>query len=75
MPPEAVHKPVTQDIAMSVKDGAVSCAINGVVVATYTKAELVGAGKLTSTDGAYGIRFAHNTDAVVSGLTMTQSSK
>jgi len=69
---EAVHKPVTQEIAMSVKGGSVSCTINGAVVATYTNAEVVGPGKLKSTDGVYGIRFAHNTDAIVSGLTMVK---
>jgi hypothetical protein len=73
---DAVHKPVTQEIAMSVKGDSVSCAINGAVVATYPKAELLVPGKLKSTDGVYGIRFAHNTDAVVSGLTMVkQASK
>jgi hypothetical protein len=64
---------VTQEIAVSVKGDAVECAINGKVVASYPKAELVGAGKLKSTDGVYGIRFAHNTDAVVSGLTMSKN--
>lgn len=73
---EAIHKPVTQEIAMSVKGDSVSCTINGAVVATYTKTELVVPGKLTSTDGVYGLRFAHNTDAIVSGLTMEkQASK
>jgi hypothetical protein len=75
----AVHKaagpgqPVTQEIAMSVKDGKVSCAINGTTVATYDKAEVVGEGKLKSTDGVYGIRFAHNTEGTVTGLTMTKN--
>jgi hypothetical protein len=64
---------VTQEIAMSVRGDSVDCAINGKVVATYPKAELVAAGKLKSTDGVYGIRFAHNTDAVVAGLTMTKN--
>jgi hypothetical protein len=74
---EAVHKaagqnqPVTQDIAMSVKGDQVTCSINGKVVATYTKAQVVGPGKLKSTDGVYGIRFAHNTDGTVKGLTKT----
>lgn len=72
---EGVHKPVTQEIAMSVKGDSVSCAINGTVVATYTKAELVAPGKLASTDGVYGLRFAHNTDAVVSGLAMAPNPK
>jgi hypothetical protein len=74
----AVHKaaapgsPVTQDIAMSVKGNNVTCSINGTVVGTYKKADLVTAGKLKSTDGVYGIRFAHNTDGLVSGLTVTK---
>jgi hypothetical protein len=74
----AVHKaagtgePVTQEIAMSVKGGKVDCAINGTVVASYDKAALVTAGKLKSTDGVYGIRFAHNTDGTVTGLTVTK---
>jgi len=78
-PNDAVHKaagkdqPVTQEIAMSVKGDKVDCAINGTVVGTYDKAALVTAGKLKSTDGVYGIRFAHNTDATVSGLTVTKN--
>src|SRR5262245_50146974 len=65
-------QPVTQEIAMSVKGDKVECAINGKVVATYPKSEIVGAGKLKSTDGVYGIRFAHNTEAMVAGLTVTK---
>ena len=77
-PNAAVHKAagkgasVTQEIAVSVKGDRVECAINGTVVAGYPKADLVAAGKLKSTDGVYGIRFAHNTDAVVSGLSLTK---
>ena len=74
----AVHKaaapgqPVTQQIAMSIKADKVECAINGTVVASYDKAQLVATGKLKSTDGMYGIRFAHNTEAIVTGLTVTK---
>jgi hypothetical protein len=64
---------VTQEIAVSVKGDTVECAINGKVVASYPKSELVTAGKLKSTDGIYGIRFAHNTDAMVTGLTVTKN--
>jgi hypothetical protein len=64
-------EPVTQEIAVSVKDNKVQCAINGTVVATYDKSALVVPGKLKSTDGVYGIRFAHNTEAVVTGLSVT----
>ena len=74
----AVHKaagpgqPVTQEIAMTVKGDRVECAINGTVVAGYDKAALVTAGKLKSTDGIWGIRFAHNTDATVTGLSVVK---
>ena len=68
----AVNQPVTQLIALSVKGNRVECSINGAVVAGYDKSQLVAAGKLKSTDGVYGIRFAHNTDAIVSGLTVTR---
>ncbi len=65
-------EPVTQEIAVSVKGDKVECAINGTVVGSYDKSAAVGEGKLKSTDGVYGIRFAHNTEGVVTGLTMTK---
>ncbi len=74
----AVHKaagpgkPVTQEIAMSVKGDKIECAINGTAVASYDKSQVVGPGKLTSTDGVYGIRFAHNTEGTVTGLSVTK---
>lgn len=64
----AVGQPVTQEIEMSVKGGKVECSINGTVVASYDKSALVSAGKLKSTDGVYGLRFAHNTEVNVTGL-------
>jgi len=67
-----VGEPVTQKIAISVKGDSVSCAINGTVVGTYPKSDLVADGKLKSTDGVYGIRFAHNTDAIVTDLKVTK---
>ena len=73
----AIHKAsgpgasVSQDIAMSVKGDKVTCSINGTVVGTYNKADVVGTGKLKSLDGMYGIRFAHNTEGTVAGLTKT----
>jgi hypothetical protein len=68
----AVGEPVTQEIAMQVKGDTVSCIINGTTVKTFPKSDLVTAGKLKSTDGVYGIRFAHNTDATVSDLKVTK---
>jgi hypothetical protein len=69
----ATGEPVTQEIALSVTPETVSCSINGTVVASYPKADLVAAGKLKSTDGVYGLRFAHNTDAIVTGFEMTKA--
>jgi hypothetical protein len=68
-----VGEPVTQEIAMSVKGDKVECAINNKVVATYDKSALVTEGKLKSTDGVYGLRFAHNTEAFVTGLKLTKN--
>jgi hypothetical protein len=45
--------------------------VNGTVVGSYAKSDVVGPGKLKSTDGVYGIRFGHNTEGIVTGLTMT----
>ena len=75
----AVHKaggvgqPVTQEIALSVKGDRVECSINGAVVAGYSKSALVTAGKLKSTDGIYGLRFAHNTEVNVTGLSVSKN--
>ncbi len=68
----AVGEPVTQEIAISVKGGRVECSINGTVVAGYDKDAVVAAGKLTSTDGTYGLRFAHNTEVLVTGFSVTK---
>jgi hypothetical protein len=68
-----VGQPVTQEIAITVKGDRVECAINGTVVAGYDKAAVVTAGKLKSSDGIYGLRFAHNTEVTVTGLTMTKN--
>ena len=64
--------PVKQDIAVTVTPDKVECAINGTVVGSYNKADVVAAGKLKSTDGVYGVRFAHNTEATVTNLKMTK---
>ena len=68
-----VGQSVTQTIALTVKGDKVSCAINNKTVASFNKSELVTAGKLKSTDGVYGIRFAHNTDATVTDLKATKA--
>jgi hypothetical protein len=74
----AVHKaagpgePVTQEVAASVKGYKIDCSINGTVVASYEKAALITEGKLKSADDAYEVRFAHNTDVLFSGLTVSK---
>jgi hypothetical protein len=65
-------EPVTQEIAVTVKGDKVECSINNKVVASYDKAAVVMEGKLKSTDGVYGLRFAHNTEAIVTGLSVSK---
>jgi hypothetical protein len=75
---EAVHRapakglPVMQDIALSVKGDKVICSINGSAVATYDEATLVGPKRLKTLDGSYGLRFAHNTDVLVTKVKAEQ---
>ena len=77
-PNAAVHKAdapgqqVTQTVAVSVKGDKVECAINGTTVASYDKSQVVADGKLKSTDGVYGLRFAHNTEVLVTDLKITR---
>lgn len=61
-------EPVTQEIAWVVKGGKADCVINGVSVASLPVADVVGPGKLESTDGIWGIRVSHNMDLTVSKL-------
>lgn len=64
---------VKQEIAVSVKGGKVSCSVNGAVVGEYENAMVVGEGKAKSTDGLYGLRFGHNTEAIVTGLSVSKN--
>jgi len=64
---------VTQEIALSVKGDKIECAVNGTVVGSYDKAAVVAAGKLKSTDGVYGLRFGHNTEAMVTNFAMSKN--
>jgi hypothetical protein len=65
-------QPVTQEIAVSVRGGRVECAINGTVVGSYDRSDAVAEGRLKSTDGVYGLRFGHNTEAMVTGFDITR---
>ena len=64
---------VTQEIAVSVTADAVQCSVNGTVVGSWPKSEVLGEGQISTTDGAYGIRLGHNTEARVTGLTLTKN--
>lgn len=68
-----VGQPVTQAIAVTVKGDSISCSINGTTVATHPRSEVVAPGKLKSTDGIYGLRFGHNTDATVTDFKKTKA--
>jgi hypothetical protein len=46
--------------------------VNGTVVKTFSRGEVVGADKIASTDGTYGIRVSHNLELTVTGLAMTK---
>lgn len=76
-PHDAVHKaagpdqPVVQQIAIDVRGETVSCTINGTVVASYDRSEVVADGRLQSTDGLFGIRMGHNTEARVTDLSVS----
>ncbi len=65
---KATEGGVTQEIAWNVTGDKAECLVNGKVAVSLPKADLVGPGKLESTDGVYGLRVAHNVDVVVSGL-------
>ena len=77
VPHPAVHKAVaegadvTQEIMLSVREGNVRCAINGVEVASYERSAVVRPGRFESTDGFYGVYVGRNLDVEVTGLTVT----
>ena len=62
----------TNEIGWRVRDGKASCVINGTEVQTWDAAELVGADKLESLDGKYGVRVSHNLDLTMTPLTLSK---
>ena len=62
----------TNEIGWTVKGGKPSCVVNGTVVKSFERDEVVGADKLDSTDGVYGIRVSHNLELTVTGLSLTK---
>jgi len=59
----------TNEIGWRVKGDKASCVVNGTVLKSFAKSEVMGADKLTSTDGVYGIRVSHNLELAVSPIT------
>lgn len=62
----------TNEIGWQVKGGKASCVINGKVVHTFDKFDVVAADKLKSLDGMYGIRVSHNVELTVSDFGMSR---
>jgi hypothetical protein len=58
----------TNEVGWTVKGDNATCMVNGQAVKSFPKSELMGADKLASTDGVYGIRVSHNLELTVSGL-------
>ena len=72
-PSDAIRKAdaegkATNEIAWKVTGDKVACVINGTEVQSFPKADLIGNGKLVSTDGIYGLRVNHNLDVHVAGF-------
>lgn len=63
----------TDEIAMWVKGGRVGCSVNGTEVFSAAAADMIGPGKLVSTDGVFGLRASHNLDIHIEGPTVTKN--
>ncbi len=77
-PHDAVHMAnadgeVTNTVGWRVHDGTASCVVNGTEVSSLAQADVVGADKIESLNGIYGIRVSHNLELTVSGFGITQN--
>lgn len=63
----------TDEIAMWVKGGRVGCSVNGAEVFSAAAPDMIGPGKLVSTDGVFGIRASHNLDLHIEGPTVSKN--
>jgi hypothetical protein len=63
----------TDEIAMWVKGGRVGCSVNGTEVFSAAVEDVIGPGKLVSTDGVFGLRASHNLDLHIEGPTVTKN--
>jgi len=62
----------TDEVALWVRGGRVGCSVNGTEVFSAAAADMIGPGKLVSTNGVYGLRASHNLDIHVEGPTITK---
>ena len=62
----------TDEIEMWVRGGRVGCTINGKEMFSAARADMIGPGKLVSTDGIFGLRASHNLDIHVAGFGITK---
>jgi hypothetical protein len=62
----------TDEVALWVRAGRVGCSVNGTEVFSAAAGDMVGPGKLVSTNGGYGIRASHNLDLHIEGPTVTK---
>ncbi len=63
----------TDEIALWVKGGRVGCSVNGTEVFSAARPDMIGPGKLVSTDGVYGLRASHNLDLHIEGPTLSRN--
>ena len=63
----------TDELSIWVKGGRVGCSVNGTEVFSAAAADMIGPGKLVSTDGVYGLRASHNLDLHVAGFAMAKN--
>jgi hypothetical protein len=62
----------TNEIGWRVRGDKAACVINGTEVQSWDAAQLVGADKLKSTDGIYGVRVSHNLDLTMTPPTLSK---
>jgi hypothetical protein len=63
----------SDEVALWVRNGRVGCSVNGIEVFSSAAEDMVGPGKLVSTDGMFGLRASHNLDLHIEGPTLTRS--
>lgn len=62
----------TNEIGWRVRGGKAACVVNGREVQSWDAAQLVGAGKLKSLGGLYGVRVSHNLDLTLTPPTVSK---